>query len=134
MPKRGKRYEGHLDWWCETGSEGTVWIFYEKGKTGWDGVHFLKAGDHLTIYAKNRKVIFSDVIKPDRKAGWAEYPLNPGHGQPAALGLWIHWTQSGWKPDDWAKLFLWGQSYKSKKPPKKVTPLRAVLIRNKKSR
>lgn len=50
--------------------------------------------------------MFDGVVDEDRETGYAEYPRNPGSGQPAALGLWIHWTQRGFAPDDWARFFV----------------------------
>ena len=97
---------GVLEPYFETGTEGTVWSIFEDGKEGYDGLHMIEERDHLTIYGENNEVLFDDDIRCDRQAGWTEYPLNPGNGQPSALGLWIHWTQAGWQPDDWAKLFF----------------------------
>lgn len=106
--KKRQRIEvlGVLVPYFETGTEGIIWSVYEDGKSGYDGLNILQPLDHLTIYNPGGKVIFQDKIFPDCKAGWAEYPLNPGHGQPCALGCWIHWTQIGWQPDEWAKLFF----------------------------
>lgn len=69
-------------------------------------VVLIEEGDRLMVYDADGEEIFSGLIDPDEEAGWHEYPLNPGYGQPSALGFWIHWTQRGWEPDAWARLFL----------------------------
>jgi hypothetical protein len=69
-------------------------------------IHWLCEGDHLTVYHDNGTVAFQGEIETDRQVGWREYPKNPGRGQPCALGFWVHWTQRGWQPDDWAELFM----------------------------
>lgn len=116
-----KKYIGVLEGWFETGTEGTVWVLQEDGKTGYDGMRVLRRGDHLKIFGENGEVLFDDLIIPDMTAGLTASPLNPEYKQPSALGFWIHWTQRGWLPDDWAKLFL-REVFKQK-------PLRAELIR-----
>ncbi|MEK7498938.1 MAG: hypothetical protein AAB611_03730 [Patescibacteria group bacterium] len=90
----------------ETGCEGIMWSFIEDGKKGYDALHFIEDGDMLTVYNEDNSVAFEGEIVSDREIGYAEYPLNPGHGQPTALEYWIHWTQEGWQPDDWARLFI----------------------------
>ena len=100
------KFIGALEPFFETGCEGIIWSLVEDGKQGYDGLHEIHEGDHLTVFGENNEVLFSGEISCDRRIGWMEYPLNPGHGQPAALGYWIHWTQRGWQPDDWAKLFF----------------------------
>lgn len=112
-----KVIHGVLDPWIETGNEGVVWTVYEDDKTGYDGIIALEKGDHLTIYGSDNGVMFDDIIKPDKKAGWQPYDHNPKYGQPSALGYWVHWTQSGYSPDDWARLFF-------QKP-----PLRADIVK-----
>ena len=116
MSRRGKKrkvvkkiwikYRGVVDWFAETGTEGAIWVLEEDGKTGYEALVLIEEGDRLKIFAEDGSVLFVGVIKPDYKIGWTEYPKNPGYGQPSALGYWIHWTQTGWKPDDWAKLFI----------------------------
>lgn len=86
-----------------------MWTFLKDGKSRWEKrIRFLQRGDWLKVYDTDEKtVLFEGKIRPDEKTGWAEYPRNPGHGQPCLSdGLWIHWTQRGWKPDDWAALFI----------------------------
>jgi hypothetical protein len=36
------------------------------------------------------------------------YPLNPKYGQPLSLGHWVHWTEKGFKPDEWGRDILSG--------------------------
>jgi len=123
MKKKTKRYSGTLDWYFETGSEGIFWVLdphdNQVGKKNFGLLVFLNIGDHLTVYDEDDSVIFKGKIIPDLTIGWKEYPDNQGHGQPSALGYWIHWTQMDWRPDDWARLFI-----RDNKP-----PLRAKLVR-----
>lgn len=119
-----KKLKGVVDYFFETGSEGVRWIFCDDGKIDWDSIKFIHEGDWLKIYGKGGEVLFVGKIKEDRRAGWKPYPRNPNFGQPAALGYWIHWTQKGWKPDDWARLFIRDEGQ---------LPLRAELIKNKKT-
>lgn len=106
---------GVLEGFFETGTEGVIWIVYEDGFSGYEGIRVIEEGDTLTIFDYDQKVLFSGVIKMDRKTGWQPYPLNPKHGQPVALGMWVHWIQEGFKPDAWATFFF------------KDPPLRAEL-------
>jgi hypothetical protein len=59
-----------------------------------------------------------------------EYPLNPNSclGQPCALGFWVHWTQKNWQPDDWARLFFWGNGFLPEDENGK--PMRAEVRKN----
>jgi hypothetical protein len=104
----------------ETGTEGIIWTLLKDGFAGYEAIESIEEGDHLSVFDTDNNVLFEGIIQPDYEAGWMEYPLNPGYGQPSALGYWIHWTQKDWKPDDWAKLFM-GE-----------TPLRATLIKKEK--
>lgn len=95
----------------ETGLEGVCWIFladwYNKpadGKTIWDYTFFLEKGDWLKVITENGTILFEGIINPDRKTGIPNGPRR----QPSALGMWIHWTQRGWKPNAWAELFCRG--------------------------
>ena len=104
-----EEYSGKLGWWFETGTEGVVWIFEIDGREelGYDSFKTIKEGDHLIVYEADDSIIFDGRIVCDDKVGWKEYSLNPGHGQPCVFNsLWIHWTQKGWQPDDWALLFM----------------------------
>lgn len=98
--------KGKLEAYFETGTEGVLWAVYENGQTGYDGLNILEEGDELTIYGNDGRVVFQGAVDPDRQIGWTAHPGGYGGGQPVALGMWIHWTQRGFQPDDWAKLFV----------------------------
>lgn len=100
------KLKGKLYGWFETGCEGIWWSFTEDNKKGYDGLHPLEQGDYIKVFDQNNNIVFDGFIDRDHKIGWKEYPLNPSNGQPFALGYWIHWTQKGWQPDDWARLFM----------------------------
>lgn len=101
-----REYNGVLGSHNEHGSEGVRWILVEDGKTGYDAEVFIDAGDRLVIYNADGNVLFDGIIALDKETGYMPYRLNPEDGQPFALGWPIHWTQMGWQPDDWAKLFI----------------------------
>ena len=101
-------YTGSLYGWYETGTEGVVWTLTKDGRftQPYENMAIIEKGDRLKIFAPDNTVLFDDIIRCDTKTGWQEYPLNPGHGQPCALGYRIHWTQKGWTPDAWTALFM----------------------------
>ncbi|MEK7546177.1 MAG: hypothetical protein AAB554_03845 [Patescibacteria group bacterium] len=119
---------GVLKEYFETGTAGVCWAVYEDGKSGYESLHLLETGDYLRVTDETGTVRFEGYIVEDCHKGWREYPANPGYGQPCALGHWIHWTQGGWEPDEWAALFLRQYLLDERKGP----PLRAVLTLNKK--
>lgn len=104
------RVEGTAVDYFETGCEGVVWVLepleIPEDHDPRDHFVYLQAGDRLELIAPDGTIAFEGVIDEDSEIGYAEYPMNPGHGQPAALGLWIHWTQRGFQPDDWARYFI----------------------------
>jgi hypothetical protein len=96
-------------------------------------IAFVDSGDYLRVTASDGTMVFDDTIRPDWYRGWTPRPsqwhwigkllvrirrFTPGllwHrlarkgyfiGQPTALGYWIHWTQQGWEPEAWARLFI----------------------------
>lgn len=132
-------FHGVLDELCETGTEGLIWILdlppgrcrrfwrFLRRRSFWSYADMIEPqkGQHLTVYAPDGRVLFDGIIDPDRKAGYQPYPMNPDYGQPCAFGFWIHWTQRGWEPEAWARLFLW-ECLKDT-PEDQRRPLRAVL-------
>jgi hypothetical protein len=118
------KYTGVINNFFETGTEGVMWVLETDGLSGYDALEFIKAGDRLKIFAEDGvNIVFEGEIIPDYEIGRHEYPFNPGHGQPSALGYWIHWTQQGWSPDAWAQLFF-NEHLKNSNH----KPLRAELI------
>lgn len=101
-----KRYLGRLEPFSETGTEGMCWMLFEDGKFSYDALVNIDNGDYLKIYYPEGAVAFRGIVDQDHQVGWTEFPQNPGHGKPSALGCWIHWTQRGWDPDAWASLFF----------------------------
>lgn len=99
------RVEGTLFGWFETGLEGTVWALQIDGEPSYDRLFVIEEGDHLVITSPDQEILFSGYIEQDTEAGKAARPFT-GILQPQAKGIWIHWTQKGYAPDDWAALFL----------------------------
>jgi hypothetical protein len=106
VTKRRRIIEGVLEDFFETGTEGIIWSVLNDDDRGYDALYPIEEGDHLTIQDQLGRKLWSGKIRCDYKTGWRRYPLNPKHGQPCALGHWIHWTQRGFKPDDWAQYFI----------------------------
>jgi len=104
--KRLRKIRGVLEDFFETGTEGVIWSVVSEDDHGYDALYPIEEGDHLAIQDQLGRKLWSGIICCDRKAGWRRYPLNPKCGQPCALGHWIHWTQRGFKPDDWARYFI----------------------------
>ena len=104
--RRQREIHGLLDGFFETGTEGVVWSVLNDDDRGYDALNIVEEGDHLAIFDQLGNKVWAGKIRCDRKAGWRRYPLNPKYGQPCALGYWVHWTQRGFKPDDWARYFI----------------------------
>ncbi len=103
---KASRIEGYLEDYSATGTEGAIWTLQDDENTGYSGMHLIEEGDHLTITDQLGHRIWAGVIRCDRRSGLRRRPGNPEFQQPCALGHWIHWTQRGFKPDDWARFFL----------------------------
>lgn len=99
------RVEGILFGWFETGLEGTVWALQADNDPGYEGLFVIDDGDHLVIISPSEEILFSGYIVQDIEIGKAQRPFS-AVVQPKAKGRWIHWTQKGYTPDDWAILFL----------------------------
>lgn len=124
-----KKYVGRLEDFSEQGSEGILWHLREDGKTDYyESLVRIEKGDFLAVYNPDGTTAFDGLIQPDNQAGRTPYPRNPEYSQPAALGYWIHWTQSGWDPDRWAALFC---NYDAKNGKKlRDEHLRAELVKH----
>jgi|GEM_PF-5313575 len=90
MPARiergGQIFQGGLEPFCETGTEGIVWSLHEFGKLGYEGLVPLEKGDLLTVFknVSDGKIEFSDkIIFDDKPALWGndkwalKYPPAP---------------------------------------------------------
>jgi hypothetical protein len=104
--KRVRTIHGVLEDFFETGTEGVIWSVVSDDGRGYEALYTIEAGDHLTILDPLGHRLWAGIIRRDRKSGWRRYPLNPKCCQPCALGHWVHWTQRGFKPDDWARYFI----------------------------
>lgn len=99
---------GTLEPWMETGTEGVIWTLHQDGKPGYEGMHCLADGDHLTVWeVESGRRVFNGMIKFDTKIGKkkSEWPGSTYMGQ-CALGYWVHGIQEGYDPDSWARLFF----------------------------
>lgn len=103
---------GKLEGFFETGSEGVNWAIYEDGKKGYEGLHFIETGEHLKLWDPvTGRSVFDERICFDWKIGRRLLTdFHPaavkGVRQQCALGMWVNGIQTGWDPDEWAKLFF----------------------------
>lgn len=97
---------GKLEPFFETGTEGVIWSIYENGKTGYDGLHPLKNGDKVTIFAGDNSVLWDGIVSLEYKRRYKQYPLNPKYGQQEVFGYWVHGFQENLEPTIWSKMFF----------------------------
>ena len=108
--------KGKLVAFWEQGSEGTHWAFQEDGKSGpkaggqgFEGLHFLKPGDLLSVFnkASSKKPIWKGEVDLDYKKNIQPLPLLP-----SLTAQWVknigsvHGVQKDVAPEKWAKMFL----------------------------
>lgn len=85
-----------------------IWSFEEVPFKGYEGLHPLKNGDKITIFAKDNSILWDGVIDLEYETGYQPYPMNPQYGQQCALGYWVRGNQRGMAIEVWAKMFLDG--------------------------
>ncbi len=95
-------YKGELTWDLAPDCEGILWAM-ETGdvSVGYKGTIYIKRGDHLKIFDEQGRMIFDGIIELDFETGY-----DTATCRQRALGIWVHWIQKGWSPDDWGRLFL----------------------------
>ena len=104
-----RTYEGLLEPFSETGSEGVMWSLQEPGK-GYDGLHTLQDGDLLTVFNDTAKkdILWQGEVKLEFKRNWRSFenPKYPEIGQQEIGGWWVHGFQEGLDPEKWAQMFF----------------------------
>lgn len=127
------KLDGHLYGWWETGTEGVYWSLvtdWGAEQVSYENLWTLEEGDELVTYQEDSAVLWSGVVKWDRKTRWRRYPLNPEHGQQEVGGLWVHGFQAGVDPEVWADYFMGHELLlPSVRGHLRSGPLRATLIR-----
>lgn len=98
--------KGILSGFWETGTEGVLWSLEEEPFKGYEGLHILENGDHLTVYKPDGSVLWQGIIDYEYESGYEKYPLNPQYGQQAVFGMWVHGCQKGFAIEDWAHMFF----------------------------
>lgn len=99
-------YEGVIFPFFETGTEGLLWALQQNGACGYEGLVCLGEGDLVTIHSPQGELLFEGLIKKDHQTGAIPRYEGDPCSQVTALGYWAHWSQEGWAPDSWAKLFV----------------------------
>ena len=100
------RFEGELNDYFETGTEGVIWMLDDETRYGRAALEPICEGDNLTILGPLGEILWEGTVRCDKKVGYRTYPMNPEYGQQCALGHWVHWIQEGFEPDDWARFFI----------------------------
>ncbi|MDO3382412.1 hypothetical protein [Gilvimarinus algae] len=99
---------GLLIEYFETGTEGVMWALMQDGKSGYEGLVLLEAGDHIEVFEIEGPKVYDGIVVPDTSIGAMQRPGSTLR-QPVALGRWAHWIQSGFDADVWAGYFCSGK-------------------------
>ncbi|MBI1215137.1 MAG: hypothetical protein GC185_04870 [Alphaproteobacteria bacterium] len=97
---------GRLEAFSEQGTEGTIWCFYEDGKTGYDALFPLEKGDVLRVFndAARKDEVWKGVIDFDYEV--AKKPFFGGHVQRVENIGTVHGVQKREDPENWAQMFI----------------------------
>jgi hypothetical protein len=115
--------KGVLSTYSDQGTEGFLWTLEEQPLRGYEGLHFLENGDHLTVFAEDGSVIWAGVIDLEFETGYQPFEDRSGYGQQIVFGRYVNGNQRGMDLEDWASMFFTG-NYKHCRYRK---PLRGVL-------
>ncbi len=93
-----ERLFGSLTSFCTSDPEAVIWLFVSDDFDSLDAAHLLEDGDMLTVFDHEGDIVFNGLIECDY-----------GDGHLRAGGYAANWIQKGWKPEDWAGLFMTGK-------------------------
>ena len=109
--------EGRLEAFYETGTEGVHWSIQEHVRKGYDSLHPVRTGDHLTVFGDGGDVLWSDTVKLEYQSRFRPFPRNPEYGQQEVCGFWVHGLQEGMDPEEWADMFFAERQARLRKDP-----------------
>lgn len=93
LVQNGKTIFGHLEPFCETGTEGVIWSVKAYGIPSYDGLFPLENGNDLTIYSRvrNGNIAWQGTLDfgPEKitKLGWTEIVRTANHMD---TEKWLH--------------------------------------------
>lgn len=100
------KFEGKLEPFWETGTEGVLWALEDNVNKGYDSLHILKNGDQLTVWDDDGFALWHGVIDLEYETRKRPFPMNPQYSQQEIFGHWIHGLQRDADPETWAKMFF----------------------------
>lgn len=89
---------GTLSFFSGKDSDVMLWLFIKDDAESLESVRLIKEGDWLTIFTEEGGVLFNEMVECDLS-----------EEKRRAIGFRVCWTQKGWEPDDWARLFIRGK-------------------------
>ncbi len=115
-----KVIRGPLHLYSETGTEGGWWAIQDEHfitppteewpheHWSYDGLHYLRDGDHLKIFAPDGSIYWEGEVKFKTYPVFTESVPVRDESTGAHLGLWIHADQEGIDRKFWATPFIKG--------------------------
>lgn len=103
-----QKFQGTLEAFSETGTEGIWWAFCDYDDKGYGSLHILEEGDYLKVYKnKDRKRIhWEGKICQDKETNLEKISGGGPSPRQVIYECSVHWLQKECNPNFWADMFF----------------------------